>query len=197
MKCDDVWPTLESGNWWQRRRASRHLKGCSSCAKAMKTLAQLKRVLSETDAPSAALRAQWMEASSSGPAQPIRVRRSASRFVIGSVAIAAGIVVAVVLWSNTAAKSNRPKPDIAGPSRPGPDRAAPKPAGKPERGLPSAVVVQASSVQVREIDVAEELARLRNDIAQTDAEIRKLAEQAKLRQAGSQLELLIAKYDEH
>jgi hypothetical protein len=194
MKCDDVWPLLETGNFWQRWRARRHLDQCPMCATAANGLMQVKRLLAEPEPLSPELRMRWTAAMAGDSRATLPAARNRSRIVLAAVAAAAAIVVAVALWPKHAPQPNRPAPDVVGMPRVEPNRIEPNRAPKRELGSPLAIVVEASPVQIKQIDVADEFVRLRRELAQSETEIRKLAEQAKLRRASAQLDLLLAKY---
>jgi hypothetical protein len=190
MKCDDVWPVLETGNFWQRWRARRHLDQCPTCAHAANKLIQVKRLLAEPEPLSPELRMRWRTAMSADAPAALPVARNRSQIVLAAVAAAAAIVVAVVSWP-------KPAPDVVGMPRFEPNPIEPKREAKRDVGSSPAVptvIVETSPIQVKEIDAAEELVRLRHELARSETEIRKLAEQAKLRQASAQLDLLLAKY---
>jgi hypothetical protein len=194
MKCDDVWPSLETGNWWQRRRSRRHLERCSSCANAANKLVQFKRLLAGPGSIAPELRIRWMASAAIDAAASSPLSRNRSKLVIGSLATAAAIIVAVVLWSKNVAQPNRAAPNTVGSDRVDLKTIALNRADNHDLESPPASVVDASPVQVEEIDVAKELLRLRGELVQSETEIRKLADQAKLRQASAQLELLLADY---
>jgi hypothetical protein len=194
MKCDDVWPGLETGNWWQRRRARRHLERCPSCANAANKLVQFKRLLAGTGSNAPELRMRWMASAAIDPAASVPVSSNRSKLVIGSLATAAAIIVAVVLWSKNVPQPNRAAPNIVDSNRVDLKPIRLNRADNHNLESPPASVVVASPVQVEEVDVAKELLRLRGELVQSETEIRKLAEQAKRRQASAQLELLLADY---
>jgi len=197
MKCDDVWPALETGNFWQRWRARRHLDQCPTCAQAANKLVQVKRLLAEPEPLSPESRMRWRTATAGDAAAALPAARNRSRIVLAAVAAAAAIVVVVVLWPKHATQPKRPAPDVVGMPRFEPNRIEPKREAKRDVGSSPAVptvIVVTSPVQVKEIDVAEELVRLRHELARSETEIRKLTDQAKLRQASAQLDLLLAKY---
>jgi hypothetical protein len=108
--------------------------------------------------------------------------------------VAAAIVVSVALWPTNGRQPNRPAPKNVGSNRTSSNLAAVTPPGKQEVAALPGFVVEQSPVQVEEIDGAGELDRLRHEIVRSETEIRRLAEQAKLRRASAQLELLLAKY---
>jgi hypothetical protein len=194
MKCDDVWPAFETGNFWQRWRARRHLDQCPTCAHAANRLVQVKRLLAEPEPLSPELRMRWRTATAGDAPAALPVARNRSRIVLAAVAAAAAIVVAVFLWPKHPPQPNRPAPDVVELPRFEPDRIERNRPAKRDVGSSPAALVETSPVQVKEIDVAEELVRLRHELARSETEIRKLTDQAKLRQASAQLDLLLAKY---
>jgi hypothetical protein len=197
MKCDDVWPVLETGNFWERWRARRHLDQCPTCAQAAHRLVQVKRLLAEPEPLSPELRMRWRTAMAGDAPATLPVARKRSRIVLAAAAAAAAIVVAVVLWPKPARQPNRPARDVVGMPRFEPNPIEPKREAKRDVGSSPAlatVIVETSPIQVKEIDVADELVRLRHELARSETEIRKLSDQAKLRQASAQLDLLLAKY---
>jgi hypothetical protein len=194
MKCDDVWPVLETGNFWQRWRARRHLDQCPTCAHAANKLVQVKRLLAEPEPLSRELRMRWRTAMTGDAPAALPVARNRSKIVLAAVAAAAAIVVAVVSWPKHAPQPNRPAPDVVGLPRFKPNPLKRNRAAERDVGSSPAAIVETSPIQVKEIDAAEELVRLRHELARSETEIRKLTEQAKLRQASAQLDLLLAKY---
>jgi hypothetical protein len=194
MKCDDVWPVLETGNSWQRWRARRHLERCPSCAKAAIRITQFKRQIAEPEPVSPELRMRWTGAMTVDSAVTLPVGRSRSKLVLAAVAAAAAAVVAIYLWPRNGANQTRPAPEFV---KTQPVESTRLPAMQITKREPSSlptVTVGVSPVQVKEIDVRKELARLRQDLARSETEIRKLADQAKLRRASAQLDLLLTKY---
>jgi len=194
MKCDDVWPALETGNSWQRWRARRHLERCPSCSKAAIGLTQFKRQIAEPEQLSPELRTRWMAAMTVDSAVILPVGRNRSKLALAAVAAAAAAVVAIYLWPKISANRNQPAPEIVKTHVVEPKPQPTIQMSKPEPGSLPTVVSEASPIQVKEIDVREELARLRHDLARSESEIRKLADQGKLRRASAQLDLLLAKY---
>jgi hypothetical protein len=183
MNCDDVWPDLETGNWWKRWRARRHLKQCAACARAAGRLAQFKQILAEREPVSADLQGRWLAASAAGGSRTRVIGRVQSKFAVGAIAsAAAAILAAIALLPQVVRQANRPKQEIH------------EPPPTAEYAAPPAAVVHTSPVEVTPIDVGKELSRFRLELAQSESEIRKLDDQAKLRRASAQLDVLLDKY---
>ncbi len=171
MKCEDVWPNLETGGRWQRWSAKRHVRRCTSCTEAVQRLEEVRQQMAVTKPLPPELRERWLSAADSTVVRPQRVTRH--RIAIAVTVTAASIALAVVLR---------------------PDRAMQVPI-PPISNVPAMTTVEVSEVQVRSLDVSEELDQLLEDISRSKTEINELAEHIRLRQASDQLETLLTKYE--
>ena len=173
MKCEDVWPNLETGGWWRRWRATVHIRRCSRCAAEAELLQDFRQQMATSRPLSAEQRELWLAAVETPSVQPRSRVVTWTRVAIGATAVAACVALAIVVWFE-----RRGIPAIP-----------PGPGGR------SVATVTESPVQAEEVDVSEELARLAQEISRSEAELRDLVEQARLRQAGRELEILLAKYE--
>lgn len=173
MKCEDVWPNLETGGRWQRWRVQRHVRRCASCAEAVQRLEVVRQQMAATKPLPPELRERWLSAADSTVVVPQRVTRHRMRIAIAATVVAASITLAILLQ---------------------PERAVQVPI-PPISNVPAMTTVEVSEVQVRSLDVSEELSQLLQDISQSQAEIDELAEHIRLRQASDQLETLLTKYE--
>lgn len=198
MKCDDVWPFLETGHFWQRRRAARHLKECPNCARAAEKLTRLKQMLSQPESLPLDSRAQWAAVTKAISKTAVSRTPRRRKLLVGSIAAAAFVLLAVTLWIKNSAgpdihATGPPVPQIAdeGSRDLRPIEAIPAAEPKPAQGT---ALVEESRVHVQEVDVSQEFLRLRQELISTERELRKVADEAKRRQASARLDLILARH---
>jgi hypothetical protein len=156
MKCDDFIANYEACSAWSRLRAQVHVKRCPTCASTRDWLSQVRSQLATPTAITPFHRRVWERAAAGDVPEPVAQRIATPQLaVVGSLALAASLVVALVL----SPPENDPK---------GPNEVVLK---LPQRS--------SSTIVTRSLEPSPaEIAALETGLDQLEADLKRLSEEA-------------------